>query len=258
MLSKPLKPYDDPFEYFESKEFLKRYDEETEKQVQYLQSVKIDVIERANRTQMVQDLHKQGKYDEMWKIIEETVRTYNYSIDFEVAPTKDVVSLIVSEIKKLDLKGIVSIGCSNGLLEFFLQLEADRNKYDINVYAIDLFKGPTAFQGLTPQIHRSPYYYDYCKVIEMDYRDTYVIKSNQALLMCYSHPADKLWQKYFKVYKGNCIVVIGKKYITLPYPQIFKEFPNMSKDKWVEEVHVPVGSRNYGTSMSIFRKVAGI
>ena len=249
-----MKPISDPWEFFESPEYTKHFDSEVDKQMLRLSQMKLNPLERAQRTDTLQRLHRLGKYDDMITLIEETAKNYDYSLDFEVAATTDLVSLIADECSKLGQKGIVSIGCSNGLLEFRLQLECDRKNLGISVFAVDLFKGPTAFMGLTPQIHRSPYYYDYSKVIEMDYRELYNIQTDQALMMCYSHPADRLWQKYFKAYKGKCIIIIGKKYATLPYPQIFKEFPNQSEDRWVEVANMKVMSRNANVSLSIYKK----
>ena len=245
----------DPFAYFDSAEFLRLYEEEADKQGSVFFTYKINPIERGMMTMQLQQLHYQGRHEEMSKLIEETVKKYRYSIDFEVAPTPDIVSLILDEAKKLNQTGIVSIGCSNGLFEYFLQTESKKKKYEIEIYAVDLPKGMKFFQMAGPAENRSPAYYDYMKIIEIDYKDTYPIKSDQALFMCFSHPADKIWQRYLKAYKGNCIIIIGKKYYTLPYPEVFIDFPNQTQDKWELIASKEVGSRNPGTSLAIYKKI---
>jgi hypothetical protein len=243
-------------EFFSSLAYYKGYDKEAEKVEIIQKKMKPSLPERSMLTLSLQSLHSDGKTEEMFNLIEETWDTYKYTIDYEVAPTRKTVKTILDTLKSLDQKGIVSIGCSNGLLEFMMGDTSTKNDYGIGVTAVDLPKGMGFFSPSLPSKERSPFYYDYMPVTEIKFSETFEVPKDQALLFCFGHPFDNLWERYLKTYKGECIVIIGKKYYTCPYPEIFADYPWQVKDKWELLVKQDVGARSLNAGMAIYKKLA--
>ncbi len=150
-----------------------------------------------------------------------------------VHPTRNLVETIAKYVKDVECKGITSIGCGTGILEWFLT-----ESFPNNIIGVDFDK-----DCLNQYVKN--------KITFIEVKNNYDcidINNDYALLFCWG--TSDVFRKYLETYKGSCLVIISNE-TCIPHPPkqsintydgwklVYNEnIPGNRKDKYKEQIFI--------------------
>lgn len=206
-------------------------------------------------SQVIRNLVKLGKWEELLDL--STSLTEDEKIGYLWAwPLKTNLKFLKNILSNFNINTILSIGCGTGLLEWIIKKSTGKDDFlifqviffilhllctGINVYGIETDKPWwDSIYSIKPFIELN--------FLESDLTSEFLKKSvcrndwNFALLFCYFNNR-KAFLEYMKMYKGNCVIIIGpgEGRYTYTDPDPFQpQFDD--NDKWMLQSFCEIGS----------------
>ncbi|XP_075226318.1 uncharacterized protein LOC142327289 isoform X2 [Lycorma delicatula] len=161
-----------------------------------------------------------GDWKEVIVVLQNELQWFSHVL--WVRPSENNLKFLANSVIQNGLKGIVSIGCGSGLLEWLIQsatglkvvgLEVDCNYWK----SYHQHNGPSFIQHIFPD---SPEFRYYCT------------SEKYALLFCYFNYR-KPFDDYMCNYKGNCVIIIGPGYGRGTHTNPEPLDPKFSHGNWI-------------------------